>query len=103
MGIESQGPTRPAGNLTPKQVKTFQNVEPKALGVSLTFTATNPIPNASKSAQEYLLYSRGPVMSPTVSHCVAYVIQYDSMNGFAIISLCKCLKQFRVSKNIPQN
>ncbi|XP_058608459.1 uncharacterized protein si:dkey-81h8.1 isoform X3 [Onychostoma macrolepis] len=32
MGIESQGPTRPAGNLTPKQVKTFQNVEPKALG-----------------------------------------------------------------------
>uniref|UniRef100_A0A671N4V8 Uncharacterized protein n=1 Tax=Sinocyclocheilus anshuiensis TaxID=1608454 RepID=A0A671N4V8_9TELE len=32
MGIESQGPTRPAGNLTPKQVKTFQKVEPKALG-----------------------------------------------------------------------
>ncbi|XP_073678543.1 uncharacterized protein [Garra rufa] len=32
MGIESQGPTRPVGNLTPKQVKTFQNVEPKALG-----------------------------------------------------------------------
>ncbi|XP_043074343.1 uncharacterized protein si:dkey-81h8.1 isoform X3 [Puntigrus tetrazona] len=32
MGIESQGPPRPAGNLTPKQVKTFQNVEPKALG-----------------------------------------------------------------------
>ncbi|KAK9957198.1 hypothetical protein ABG768_011462 [Culter alburnus] len=32
MGIESQGPTRPPGNLTPKQVKTFQNVEPKALG-----------------------------------------------------------------------
>uniref|UniRef100_A0A8C2BL66 Uncharacterized protein n=1 Tax=Cyprinus carpio TaxID=7962 RepID=A0A8C2BL66_CYPCA len=32
MGIESQGPTRPAGNLTPKQVQTFQKVEPKALG-----------------------------------------------------------------------
>ncbi|XP_018948655.1 uncharacterized protein LOC109077562 isoform X1 [Cyprinus carpio] len=32
MGIESQGPTRPAGNLTPKQVETFQKVEPKALG-----------------------------------------------------------------------
>ncbi|XP_067282061.1 uncharacterized protein si:dkey-81h8.1 isoform X1 [Pseudorasbora parva] len=32
MGIESQGPTRPAGNLMPKQVKAFQNVEPKALG-----------------------------------------------------------------------
>uniref|UniRef100_A0A9J8CTX3 Uncharacterized protein n=1 Tax=Cyprinus carpio carpio TaxID=630221 RepID=A0A9J8CTX3_CYPCA len=32
IGIESQGPTRPAGNLTPKQVETFQKVEPKALG-----------------------------------------------------------------------
>ncbi|XP_007254768.1 uncharacterized protein si:dkey-81h8.1 isoform X3 [Astyanax mexicanus] len=32
MGIESQGPTRPAGQLTPQQVKTFQSVEPKALG-----------------------------------------------------------------------
>ncbi|XP_051949393.1 uncharacterized protein si:dkey-81h8.1 isoform X2 [Xyrauchen texanus] len=32
MGIESQDPAPPAGNLTPKQVKTFQNVEPKALG-----------------------------------------------------------------------
>ncbi|KTG06114.1 hypothetical protein cypCar_00012513, partial [Cyprinus carpio] len=33
IGIESQGPTRPAGNLTPKQVETFQKVEPKALGL----------------------------------------------------------------------
>ncbi|KAI4892239.1 hypothetical protein NFI96_028204, partial [Prochilodus magdalenae] len=32
MGIESQGPTPPAGNLIPEQVKTFQRVEPKALG-----------------------------------------------------------------------
>ncbi|CAM4634163.1 hypothetical protein PO909_004682 [Leuciscus waleckii] len=32
MGMESQGPTRPVGNLTPNQVKAFQNVEPKALG-----------------------------------------------------------------------
>ncbi|XP_072531741.1 uncharacterized protein [Salminus brasiliensis] len=32
MGIESQGPTPPAGNLTPRQVETFQRVEPKALG-----------------------------------------------------------------------
>ncbi|XP_056336050.1 uncharacterized protein si:dkey-81h8.1 isoform X1 [Danio aesculapii] len=32
MGIESQGPSHPAGNLMPRQVKTFQNVEPKALG-----------------------------------------------------------------------
>ncbi|NP_001076576.1 uncharacterized protein LOC100034657 [Danio rerio] len=32
MGIESQGPSRPAGNLMPRQVKTFQSVEPKALG-----------------------------------------------------------------------
>ncbi|XP_051519513.1 uncharacterized protein LOC127420925 isoform X1 [Myxocyprinus asiaticus] len=32
MGIESQGPTRPAGNLLPNQMRTFQNVEPKALG-----------------------------------------------------------------------
>ncbi|KAG1947406.1 uncharacterized protein si:dkey-81h8.1 isoform X2 [Pimephales promelas] len=32
MGIDSEGPTPPAGILTPKQVKAFQNVEPKALG-----------------------------------------------------------------------
>ncbi|XP_036421490.1 uncharacterized protein si:dkey-81h8.1 isoform X2 [Colossoma macropomum] len=32
MGIESQGPTPPAGNLTAQQVKTFQKMEPKALG-----------------------------------------------------------------------
>ncbi|XP_055076632.2 uncharacterized protein [Misgurnus anguillicaudatus] len=32
MGIESQGPVRPVGNLNPNQVKAFQNVEPKALG-----------------------------------------------------------------------
>ncbi|XP_026096690.1 uncharacterized protein LOC113068245 isoform X2 [Carassius auratus] len=32
MGMESQGPLRPAGNLTPNQLKTFQKVEPKALG-----------------------------------------------------------------------
>ncbi|XP_051992426.1 uncharacterized protein LOC127650822 isoform X2 [Xyrauchen texanus] len=32
MGIESQGPIRPTGNLIPKQVRTFQKVEPKALG-----------------------------------------------------------------------
>ncbi|XP_037391312.1 uncharacterized protein si:dkey-81h8.1 isoform X1 [Pygocentrus nattereri] len=32
MGIESQGPTAPAGNLTAQQVKTFQKMEPKALG-----------------------------------------------------------------------
>ncbi|XP_060760542.1 membrane-spanning 4-domains subfamily A member 15 isoform X2 [Neoarius graeffei] len=32
MGIESQVPAQPAGNLTPRQVKTFQKVEPKALG-----------------------------------------------------------------------
>ncbi|TRY93081.1 hypothetical protein DNTS_023848 [Danionella cerebrum] len=32
MGIESQGPCRPVGSLTPRQIKTFQKVEPKALG-----------------------------------------------------------------------
>ncbi|XP_059365930.1 uncharacterized protein LOC132104464 isoform X3 [Carassius carassius] len=32
MGMESQGLLRPAGNLTPNQVQTFQKVEPKALG-----------------------------------------------------------------------
>ncbi|XP_026797954.1 uncharacterized protein si:dkey-81h8.1 isoform X3 [Pangasianodon hypophthalmus] len=32
MGIESQAPAQPAVNLTPRQVKTFQKVEPKALG-----------------------------------------------------------------------
>ncbi|KAL7829232.1 hypothetical protein AOLI_G00301170 [Acnodon oligacanthus] len=32
MGIESQGSTPPAGNLTSQQVKTFQKMEPKALG-----------------------------------------------------------------------
>lgn len=36
MGIESQVPAQSAGNLTPRQVKTFQKVEPKALGVSAT-------------------------------------------------------------------
>lgn len=34
MGIESQAPAQPAVSLTPRQVKTFQKVEPKALGVS---------------------------------------------------------------------
>ncbi|XP_066531312.1 uncharacterized protein si:dkey-81h8.1 isoform X1 [Hoplias malabaricus] len=32
MGIETQAPTPPAGNLTSHQVRTFQGVEPKALG-----------------------------------------------------------------------
>ncbi|XP_027033662.1 uncharacterized protein si:dkey-81h8.1 isoform X3 [Tachysurus fulvidraco] len=32
MGIESQAPAQPAVSLTPRQVKTFQKVEPKALG-----------------------------------------------------------------------
>uniref|UniRef100_A0A4W4HBX5 Uncharacterized protein n=1 Tax=Electrophorus electricus TaxID=8005 RepID=A0A4W4HBX5_ELEEL len=32
MGIESQGPVRLIGKLTPVQVKIFQKVEPKALG-----------------------------------------------------------------------
>ncbi|TSK28310.1 hypothetical protein Baya_2497 [Bagarius yarrelli] len=32
MGIESQGAAQPAVSLTPRQVKTFQKVEPKALG-----------------------------------------------------------------------
>lgn len=34
MGMESQAPAQPVVNLTPRQVKTFQKVEPKALGVS---------------------------------------------------------------------
>jgi len=62
MGIDSEGPTPPAGILTPKQVKAFQNVEPKALGVSFTFnTTTNLMLNAGKSAQEYLFI-------PVISH-----------------------------------
>ncbi|KAK3525355.1 hypothetical protein QTP86_031084 [Hemibagrus guttatus] len=32
MGIDSQAPAQPAVGLTPRQVKTFQKVEPKALG-----------------------------------------------------------------------
>ncbi|XP_062865498.1 uncharacterized protein si:dkey-81h8.1 [Trichomycterus rosablanca] len=32
MGMESQGQNQPVGTLTPKQVKTFQKMEPKALG-----------------------------------------------------------------------
>lgn len=34
MGIESQAPVQAVVNLTPRQVKTFQKMEPKALGVS---------------------------------------------------------------------
>lgn len=75
MGMESQGPTRPVGNLTPNQVKAFQNVEPKALGVSFTFnTSTNLILNAGKSAQEYLYI-------PVISHePLAHFLQYEKLN-----------------------
>lgn len=34
MGLDSQVPAQPTASLTTRQVKTFQKVEPKALGVS---------------------------------------------------------------------
>lgn len=36
MGMESQGQNQSVRNLTAKQVKTFQKMEPKALGVSFS-------------------------------------------------------------------
>lgn len=47
MGMEGQAPAQPAANLTPRQVKTFQKMEPKALGVSAS--TQGPVNISSRS------------------------------------------------------